>query len=51
MHYENFSLQLTEEVFNCILFVNFTHVNQLIYYTPTNALLYCNSLKSLHENI
>ena len=21
---------------------------QLIYYTPTNALLYCNSLKSLH---
>jgi len=23
----------------------------LIYYTPTNALLYCNSLKSLHLNI
>jgi hypothetical protein len=25
-----------------------TPVQYLIYYTPTNALLYCNSLKSLH---
>jgi len=25
--------------------------SDLIYYTPTNALLYCNSLKYLHQNI
>ena len=40
----------------CVLLVIFTsdvfhnYTRYLIYYTPTNALLYCNSLKSLHKN-